>query len=229
MFLGHAMRRAAAGHLNRAVTIAFTDQTSSTTDLTTYTFSSRAIGDAAGDRKVVVAAVGQRVSASIASVTVGGISASLVIAQPVNDGSRTVELWQAAVPTGTTADIVVTFNTGASAHCGIGVWAVYGAGSAAHDTLGSIASPGTGTIDVPGGGVLIGATMDNSVDGSVVWSAGPTEDFDANINDGGGESNTSGASASYPSAQTGLTVTVAYSGTSPPTRQAMAAASWGSA
>lgn len=203
-------------------TVTYIGNTLDTVDRTTYTFAAHSLSTASADRKIVVAVYGQRVSVAVSTLTVNGVSASLVKAQPVSSADRTVELWQAAVPTDATGDIVVTFSGGNSAHCSIGVWAVYGAGSAAHATLGNASNPSTGTIDVPSGGVLIAASVNNN--GSTNTWTGPTEKYDAALETSTGQS---GASDAYAAAQTGMTVTATYSAGS--TQQAMAAASWGPA
>jgi len=203
-------------------TVTYIGNTLDTVDRTTYTFASHSLGTAAADRKIVVATYGQRASVSVSTLTVNGVSASLVKAQQVSSADRTVEIWQAAVPTGTTGDIVVTFSGGASAHCSVGVWAVYGATSAAHAMLGNSSNPSTGTINVPAGGVLIAASVNNNASTNT-WT-GPTEKFDATLETNTGQS---GASDAYAATQTGLTVTATYSAGA--TQQSLAAASWGPA
>src|SRR6478609_6446568 len=61
--------------------ISYTTSTSDSNDLSTYTFSTQAIGTAASDRKVIVAVQARATGTTtlaVSSMTVGGISASLV-------------------------------------------------------------------------------------------------------------------------------------------------------
>ena len=212
-----------------AATVTFTDSSVDATDATTYTFSTQSIGTASADRKVVVAAdtAGGAASADgISSMTIAGESATQVIATiaPLGDETQ-VELWQADVPTGTTADIVVTWN-GAHGRCGISVWGVTGALSAATDTLedNSSTTAETGTIDVPAGGVLIAAVVHTATGTKTHAWTGPTEAYDEEVETNVGHG---GASAAYAAAQTGLTVTATFSAAVD--QGAMVAASWGPA
>lgn len=210
-----------------AATISFTASATDDTSQTTYTFSGVALGTAAADRKIVVGVGGARAAAgahTVASMTVGGIAASLVKQQDVSAGDReTAEIWQAAVPTGTTGDIVVTFDAG-MVGAGIGVWAVYGAQSAAHATAGSNADPMNASIDVPSGGVLIGYAR-NANGGTFTWT-NLTEKFDEQF-DSAAPSNHTGAADTFASAQTALSVTCDPSTAG--SDNAMALASWGPA
>lgn len=209
--------------------VTFTASAVSISDLTAYTFSGVAIGTASADRKVVVAvgtAAGVAAADGVASITVGGISATLVVqtVPPLGDEAQ-VELWQADVPTGTTADIVVTWN-GAHSRCGIGVWAVTGAGTGATDTVedNSGTASETGTIDVPAGGVLIAAVVHGGASVITHTWTGPTERYDETIE---GNDAHSGASLAYATAQTGLTVTATFS--TAVDVGAMVGAAWGPA
>jgi len=189
------------------VTVSYTASAGDATDATAYTFSSQAIGTAGANRKVVVGTSCTRsagAATSVSTLTIGGVSATLVVAAPtdgVND--RPTEFWQADVPTGTTADIVVTWGD-AAVRCGIGVWAVYDAASAANDTGSSVADPMTDTLNIPANGVAIG--FSNSSGGTPathVWT-GLTEDFDS-VNPEA-EDVYSGASDAFAVVQTGLTI-----------------------
>ncbi len=191
--------------------------------LTTYTFSSVGLGTAAADRKIVVGVtgIGQNNNFYVTSVTVGGVGATLVKA--TMNADRPAELWIAPVPGGTSGDIVVTFTGGQSA-CGIGMWALYGAGGI-HATAGSTADPMSAGIDCPANGVVIGIGTDMN-EYTFTWT-GPTEDFEDHVRGSGYNGTFTGASAQYATTQTGLTVTCDPSGTA--YHPAMAAASWGPA
>src|SRR3990167_7975156 len=185
--------------------VTYTDVVADNTAKTTYTFSGRSISTASTDRKIVVSVVSQDAlnNPTISSLTIGGISASQVVSLSGTPSSNDylAALWQATVPTGTTADIVVTF-TNPSSNCGIGIWAVYGAAAGAADTGSSAADPAAVSLDIPADGIAIGAHQ-GSASPSFTWT-NLTENFDGNVS---GTINHSGASASFTSIQTNLTIT----------------------
>jgi hypothetical protein len=215
--------RMSAGHV---ATITFVDEEIDTVDRTVYTFADFAIGTAVANRKVVVGIMNGDADTgrTISSVTVAGNAASAVIDQAAGNNDGRVALYQIAVPTGTTADIVVTFSGGCT-RCAIATWAMYGAKSAAHDTAGeATADPLTFTLDVPAGGAAI-AVMKSQVATTITWT-GLTEKFDVNNPEGGAVFTYSGASDAFASEQTGLTIE-ADGAAALGDRKAMAAASWG--
>ena len=200
-------------------TISFTDNAAETADGTSATFSGRAIGAASTDR-IVVIGVTCNAGEPITSATIGGISASEVVAGDAAGGTAYAALWQAPVPTGTTADIVVNF-TGTSFRTGLGVWAIYSASSTVTDTGSSTADPSTDTLNISAGGVAIG--MANASGGGTLstytWT-GLTEKFDAavEVNDA-----YSGASDAFAVAQTALSIEANPTSN---TQWALACASW---
>ena len=195
------------------------------TSATVYTFSTQALGVAAADRIIVVGAFSTNVARTISTITVGGVSATLTVAQS-NGGGEQSELWQAAVPTGTTGDIVVTWSGGVVG-MGIGVWRIVSAASAAHDTGGDANSnPATDTLDIPASGVAIGFVGAASTGGTVTWT-GLTERYDALGVEAAGSGTHSGSSDAFDTLQTGLAISATLSNKirNPP----MAIASWGPA
>jgi len=182
-----------------AATVQFTDNTASTSDLTTYTFTDRAIGTAAATRVVIVGVGFFASGASVASMTIGGISAAMQQAQVFTNGGD--EIWTAVVPTGTTATIVITFSSGAN-RCAIGVWSAYGtSGATKYDganATGTVSS--TTAVDIPAGGVAVGFGYSNSNTTST-WS-GLTEDFDTTAE----SRNYTGASDAFATLQSGPTI-----------------------
>lgn len=207
------------GSAGRAATIAYASTAVDANALTEYTYAGQGIGTAAANRKVVVAAAiisSTSVVRTVSAMTIGGVSATLV--KQVNAASGnypSLEIWQAVVPTGTTGDIVVTWS-GDAARCGIGVWAVYGAKSAAHDTGFSTASPLTDSLIIPSGGVGLGAAMSGG--GATFLWENMTEQYDATI---AAATTHSGADTDTAGTQT---ITATLSGG---TEQLMALASWG--
>ena len=93
-----------------------------TTTLTTYTFPTCDIGVGHSSRMVVVA-VATTGSQNLNSMTVAGVSAT-VVADSANN-SVLCDIWKCAVPSGaSTGDIVCTFS-GAITGCAIFVWVGY--------------------------------------------------------------------------------------------------------
>ena len=175
------------------VTLSAAANTSSTTDLTEYTFSGVAFSTAAADRRVVVGVSGSTGTASVASMTIGGVSAALLKAQAAGD--LTAELWQAAVPTGATGDIVVTWSAG-QLRTGIGVWAAYGASATPHDTCNDLGDDPSDTVNVIAHGAVIAYAANDNGGGQVVFDAA----FEGVVQH-------SGASDEFAAAETGRTVT----------------------
>lgn len=138
--------------------IAFAGSAVNVNNLTTYTFSGAALGDAAADRTLVILAVGRTAAnQTVASVTVGGSSAT-VITQPAAS-IQPASLWYIDYPAGTTADIVVTYS-GAGNNCGIGVWALYGLNSAVPvDSQSTINDTTAMLLDVPANGIAIAGSV----------------------------------------------------------------------
>ncbi len=190
-----------------------------TTDLTAYTFSGHAIGVADTNRKVVVIVNGAAAGVAVSTLTIGGVSATSVVG-PVNNTMK-LEMWQAIVPTGTTGDIVVTWGSG-NIRCGIGVFAVFGAASAASATATSTADPMSASITIPGGGVCIGGGADDNTS-NYAWT-NLTETYDQTV-----EAATShtGAADAFNTLQTGRTITCNPSNAA--AGPAMVLAAWGPA
>ena len=151
----------------------------------TVTFTSKSIGTAQTGRRIVVAAggPGSGSAVTITGVTCGGVAMTQLVQNNTSGGGgfQTASLWILEVPTGTTADIVVSWS-GSSSRCYLGVWAVYGLESeAARSTVTSGSDPHTGSITVPGGGVVIGTAAGGAGSSmSYTWT-GVTEDFDATV------------------------------------------------
>jgi len=122
---------------------------------TTYTFTSLAIGNPDSLRAIFVGVTGAN-GGTVNSVTVGGISATQVVA---NTGTNfSLALWVAVVPTGTTANVVVTFAAG-QARCAVQIVRMVGYNSLTPTDTDAPAGGGdasrTITIDAPAnGGVM---------------------------------------------------------------------------
>ena len=204
------------------VTIAYTATAVSTASATVYTFSNQALGTAASDRLIVVSS--DNYDGTTSGITVAGVAATAVV-QASGTNSR-AGLWQAAVPSGTTGDIVVTLGAGNDRQ-GIGVWAIYGAAnSSANDTATDADSsdPLTVSMDCPANGVMIGVGAGHTTGTKGYSWTNLTENFDAVIKT---STQHTGASAAFEAIQSSVTITC-----DPATNTnggCMAAASWGPA
>lgn len=166
----------------------FQSASSDTTETTYYSFGGVSIGSAASNRQVIVGIKGTTSSAygsaqggSVVNVTIGGVSATQVIANYSSDSGspvETAEIWWADVPTGTTATITVGWN-GTMARMGLGTWTAYGLSAINSTDSRTKAANLSGVVDVPSGAVVIGVLGANS--GSAVTWGGLTEDYDAAI------------------------------------------------
>lgn len=140
-------------------------------DRTVYTFAAQPIGAASADRRVVVA-IGSRTS-SLSSVTIGGVAAAVDVSDTTPDQ---IYICSAVVPTGTTADVVVTFTAGI-ARCAIGMWMIDGAASVLYDAM-------TGDNDTDMsmlghvGDIAIVASYEHGTVGSTATWTGATERYD---------------------------------------------------
>lgn len=186
-----------------AATSTFLQATYDETDTSTYTYAAQNLGTASSDRKIIVAVHGRKSGANttINSVTVGGISATIVVQDSNNlSNSNTAGIAIASVPSGTTGNVVVVFGA-TMARSEIGLWSVVGLyNSTPTVTATSLTNDGTCTINVLAGGFVIGA-------GTVItqfttWS-NLTERYDDSVS----STVSSGASNNFATAQTGLTIT----------------------
>jgi len=189
---------------------------------TVFTHSSQALGAANAGRKIVVAVGQSAMSASVATLTIGGVSASQV-AEEIGGDSR-VEIWQADVPTGTTGDVVVTWDA-VSFRSGIGVYRVVNAAAAAYATAttSGSATSFSGTVTIPAGGIAI-AVCFGSAGGTqtpFAWT-NLTERYDEQVDAANSEQ--TGASDAFATLQTSrvVTCTPAIGGNG-----ALVVASWG--
>lgn len=200
-------------------TVTFTASVVDGSNLTEYTFSSVSLGTADSTRKIVVAASALQGAGTISTLTVAGITATIVKVQSQDTGR--MELWQADVPTGTTGDIVVTWNAG-TLQCAIGVHSVLNAASGAHETDGDNSDPWNDSITVPAGGVLIGAAVHGSTLSTFSWT-NLTERYDETLEN---QVSHSGASDAFAELQTQRSITMTPSD---PDQGIMVLASWAKA
>lgn len=152
--------------------LSFHGNATDTSNSSSYTFSAQTIGTASADRRVIVG-VHMEGARSITSATIGGVSATIVIQ---GGGSGKSGILIAAVPTGTTADVVITLP-GSNSSCAIGVWSVTGMTSdTAVDTGDVFDDPAADTLSTANGGICI-AVATRATIGNVNWT-GATEVYD---------------------------------------------------
>jgi len=177
-------------------------------NLSVYTFHDQNLGVADVGRYIIVAAMARKAGAAttITSITVGGESATIV-KQVTNNITNTdiAGIAIAAVPTGTSGDIVVTFGAG-MVRCAIGVYRVVGIDSATPaDSGSSIADDPTCSLDVPAGGFAIGTGLTAKA-ASASWT-GLTEDYDGTLET---YVTYTGASDEFVAEQAGLTIVIDF-------------------
>lgn len=136
-----------AGGSSTPLSLTYQGSVTTTSASTTFTYTSAPIGTAASNRLVVVV-VGNRWGAgsntlNVNSVVIGGVSATR---QVVTTSPTIVSIWSAVVPTGTTANVVVTYSQGPLG-TSMSVYTIHGGASAtAKTTAQAVQSGGTNPI-----------------------------------------------------------------------------------
>ena len=192
----------------RVVALTNPSNNSSESDLTTYTFSTQALGDADPGRHIIVACSGESISggSAVSSITIAGITATILKQKSFNVGGvdETTAIAIAAVPTGTTGDVVIVFSAG-MVRGFASVFRMVGGSATAHATA-EVATgttdPPTLTIAVPGNGGCVACVGYFATSGTTTWT-GLTEAYD-NLQ---GTATFSSAYANFTAAQAPLTVT----------------------
>lgn len=192
-----------AANIGVPATIEFTDSSVDSSNASTYTFSSQALGSAEAKRKIVVAIIaqGSGAASTIDTVTVAGNSCTQHIEQFSTGAQQcTGGIWSVELASGTTGDIVVTLNEGKTS-CGIGVYKVVGASASISDTASDTGASPSASINIPAGGVAVACMYDSS-GGTSTWT-NLTEAYDEVM-----ESTDvhTGARDAFAAAQTGLAV-----------------------
>lgn len=171
--LSHALRASSV-----LPSFTYNGTASDSTNLTTYTFTGVSIGTAATNRMVYVSVIfvagGAR---SLVSATIGGISASII--DPTGQGNGTKIIY-ANVPTGTTATIVVTFDTVCD-RCVIGSYSLFNLKSKEPVTSAFSTTWTSGAISasvaVPDGGIIIAGVNNNTNSNTITWTSGVNLNF----------------------------------------------------
>ncbi len=190
--------------------LSFLQQDGQSTNATIYTFSAENLGTAAADRYIIIG-IGSRGlgSLTLSTVTIGGVSATLVSNNPVVNTNTTItSLCLANVPTGTTGDVVITFS-GQMLRCGIGVYRVTGLSSATPTSTGiSSADAPTANLNINAGGIAIG-TASLPRTSNAAWTGITTQDYNFEPEAG---FDVTGAHDTYGGPQTNLACTCTFDG-----------------
>lgn len=141
-----------------------------TSTTSTYTFTSQAIGTASSDRLVIVGIMHNTASLSqqVTGVTIGGVSATSIIAP---SAGVALSLFTLKVTTGTTATIVVTLN-GNAVNCGIQVYTLknYKSATPNFTTTNAVNSPPQSVTATENTVVMAMATTSTTAS-TLTWSA----------------------------------------------------------
>lgn len=197
-----------------------------------FTIEDVDIGAPSADRVVVFGAFVGTASGLVASVTIGGVAATPRV-NPTAATTRLLFIFSAVVPTGTTADIVVTL-TAVGARIGYDVWTVEGTTQAApHDVSASTPTgvPSDVTIstpagfEIPAGGAAFAVTFHNNSNvtgGETVW----TQSAGVGTQRSDGRAGVGQWFSAYDTLQSG-TITITATNAQAATLIQIAAISWG--
>lgn len=207
------------------ITGSFRTSATSTAGSSPYTFNAQDIGAAAANRLVVVTwshYAGIASGPTMSSVTIGGITATILLQQGDGTSTDNTGIAVALVPTGTTATIVLTTNIGGAA-IGIGVYALYGASATPSQTAtdSGLSFTASASISSVAGSAIIAAVGFSGNSYSSAWT-NLTGRFDTDIN---GSDNSNGAFDLFAAAQSSLAISSVATGATPP-RKSMAIAAF---
>lgn len=161
-----------------AAAIAYGSQGSATISSLVATIAGLSFGSESSDR-IVLAAIGFDIAATISSVTIGGVSAGSPLVADVNS-NRKVAIYGASLPTGTTGDVVVTMSAGNGNTVSAAAYALTGADATPTDTdsVSSTADVISITaLTIPTDGVGLASSIRNTSSNTVTWT-GASEDHD---------------------------------------------------
>jgi hypothetical protein len=201
---------------------------------TTVTYSSLSFGT--GDpNRIISAAVVNRPTAlstnTITSMTIGGISATQVSGAYVKDTSTSfiADIWQAAVPTGTSGNVVITYSD-ASTRSGIDLYSIVTATPTATAAAGAFTDVNAGgtqavTLTIPTGGAAICIYGNRSTSVPAVgttWTNATGDNDELNI---GGVATL--VSSSHATSAGSTTITASVAGDASSSATVISAAAWG--
>jgi len=200
------------------VDISKTDSWVDPNDLTNYTESVRAFGEAASNRYMLLCLAAQSSTSgrTINSITIGGVTATLVISvDGGSTGTSIAALYIALVPTGTTGDVVLQFSGGMT-RLGFTLIRMTNVLDLAFDTKTDITVTGnalSNSLNISAGGVAIGVVQfaGNGGTRTCAWTSLATEDQDETMESASNKT-ISVAHDFFATEQSGLTITATASG-----------------
>lgn len=164
--------------------VSFGTNKSRTSASSVYTFSDCDIGVADTTRVVVIGISQYRydTSAALSSVTIGGSSATVIAkgARQIAGGSGSFiysSIAYRAIPTGTTADVVVSLGNNANV-CAIGVWSIYDVKNSSPILYKTAEGPTSASLDENVIVGDVGIAISTSGYGTLTRWTGATERFD---------------------------------------------------
>jgi hypothetical protein len=185
------------GRLESPASVSYRGHDESTSALTTYTFSSKSLGTATSNRRIVVACSwreGALSNVGLSSITVGGVTCTVPGGTRIETSTVGIAMGIATVPSGTTGSIVVTFDKQAG-RVGVGWWSLYDVQSTTpvgtvenSDTGSSLA---LGSLSTDNNGVALFAATGANGTRTFSWT-NPTERWDAIIDNGLGFTHSGG-------------------------------------
>lgn len=196
---------------------------SSDSDETVYTFAAQGLGAPHFARDIIVALNSRATGArTVSSVTVGGISASIIGDAAINSGGGNTSMsafYWCRIPAGTAADVVVTFSNGMSrASISIVRSLLYDLAAPTDHETSTSAAPAV-NIDVENEGVVLATGL--SVNTATATWTNLDELVDSSFS---GESAFSTAMREFPSATPGHAATLTWTSSSSPVMKAIAVA-----
>lgn len=172
-----------------------------------FTFASQNFGTADADRYIIVGINGRSndgADKTLNSVTIGGVTATISVSGWNSGNVAAIAI--AAVPTGTTGSVVITFSDTMTS-CSLAMWSEIKVTSlTATDTGTDTTDPLSTNITLTNGFIIAVARSDSAAD-SATWT-NVDENFDTTDADG---NFITGASKSYTTQQTNLPITADWS------------------
>lgn len=190
----------AGGSSNPKVTGAFAGSIGQTN---TWTFSGISFGTAAANR-YVLAVIAWGASSNITTVSIGGVSATQVLA--TNNSTERLQYWIAPVPTGTSGNVVTNGSGTGTMACT--TYAIYGTTTPNAPTVFTGTSSISQTPNIAYGSLIIGGGF--ALSGATTWG-GVTSDHIQTIS----VASLDTASKAFTSGQNSYSLTASVSGSSP--------------
>ena len=160
------------------VDVTLRDTANATTDATSHTFTGMALG-AADTRRYILVGVGYSSLSAGVTVTIAGNTAPLVSGTQAVSGVIRSEMHLLAVPTGTSATIVISKGDAIIPY--IAVWSCLLPNATAYDTATSASDNPSLSLNTRRNGGFAVLAMSNGVDLTGLSWSGVTEDFEVGV------------------------------------------------